>query len=307
MFSWPMERVRVSVVTPTLNEERDLPRLLESLKKQTFRDFEIIVADAGSKDRTRQIAEEYGARVVDGGMPGVGRNRGAAVARGEYLFFFDADVVLPEDFLAKAVHEMDEEFVDLATCAFYPISDLRLDKILFAFTNLAVRMSANSNPRAAGFCIFITRRLFERIGGFDESLRLAEDHDLVQRAAKFRPLHVLKSTSLQVSVRRLAKEGRFSLIQKYFQVEMHLLTKGKVREDIIEYEFGNFQDENKETVKKAIDKLEERLIQLETQYNEWAQKVQTLPVVERMKETQQRLSQGAEAISASLRELFSAK
>lgn len=302
-----MEKIRVSVVIPTLNEERDLPQLLSSLQKQTFRDFEIIVADAGSKDRTRELAVEYGARVVEGGMPGVGRNRGAAVARGEYLFFFDADVILPEDFLAKAVHEMDEEFIDLATCVFYPQSELRLDKILFAFANLTVKLNANANPRAAGFCIFITKRLFDRIGGFDESLRLAEDHDLVERAAKFRPLHVLKSTSLTVSVRRLEKEGRFSLIRKYFQVEMHLLTKGKVRDDIIEYEFGNFQDESKEQVKKAIDRLEERLIQLEAQYNDWAQKMQALPVMERMREAQQRLAQSAEALSAGLRDLFSAK
>lgn len=302
-----MPKPRVSVVIPTLNEERDLPQLLESLKQQTFKDFEIIVGDAGSRDQTREICAQYGARVVEGGMPGVGRNRGAAVASGEYLFFFDADVVLPHDFLFKAVQEMDEQFIDLATCAFYPISDLRLDKILFAFTNLTVRMSANSNPRAAGFCIFITKRLFDRIGGFDESLRLAEDHDLVERAAKFRPLHVLKSTSLQVSVRRLAKEGRFSLIQKYFQVEMHLMTKGKVRDDIIEYEFGNFQDESTETVKKAMDQFEDRLIKLEAQYNDWSQKVQTLPVVERMKETQQRLAQSADAVATSLRELFSTK
>ncbi|GAB4433872.1 MAG: hypothetical protein OHK0011_17000 [Turneriella sp.] len=302
-----MGKIRVSVVIPTLNEERDLPQLMATLKKQTFRDFEIIVADAGSKDRTRQIAEEYGARVVDGGMPGVGRNRGAAVAQGEYLFFFDADVILPEDFLAKAVQEMDENYIDLATCVFYPQSDLRLDKILFAFANLTVKMNANANPRAAGFCIFITKRLFDRIGGFDESLRLAEDHDLVERAAHFRPLHVLKSTSLQVSVRRLEKEGRFSLIQKYFQVELHLLTKGKVRDDIIEYEFGNFQDESTETVKKAMDQFEDRLIRLEAQYNDWSQKVQTLPVVERMKETQQRLAQSAEALASSLRELFSTK
>lgn len=298
---------KVSIVIPTLNEERDLPELMASLAAQTFRDFEIIVGDAGSKDKTREIAEKNGARVVQGGMPGVGRNRGAAVAVGEYLFFFDADVVLPEDFLAKAVKEMDENFIDLATCAFYPLSDLRLDKILFAFANLTVRMNANTNPRAAGFCIFMTKRLFDRVGGFDETLRLAEDHDLVDRAAKFRPLHVLKSTSLKVSVRRLAKEGRFSLIQKYFQVEMHLLTKGKVRDDIIEYEFGNFTDESKETVKKAMDEFEDRLIKLEAQYNDWSQKLANLPVMERVRETQKRIGQSAEALTQSLRQLFAAK
>lgn len=299
--------IKISVVIPTLNEEKDLPVLLESLSKQTFRNFEIIVGDAGSKDQTRPICGKYGARVVEGGMPGVGRNRGAAVATGEYLFFFDADVILPADFLEKALKEMEEGFYDLATCAFHPLSDLRLDKILFAFANLTVRMNANTNPRAAGFCIFITKRLFDRVGGFDESLRLAEDHDLVERAAKYRPLHVLKTTSLQVSVRRLAKEGRFSLIQKYFQVEMHLLTKGKVKEDIIEYEFGNFKDENKETVKKAMDEFEDRLIKLESQYNDWSARVQTLPVMERVRETQARVQQMAETMSQGLRNLFSTK
>lgn len=301
------ERKKISIIIPTLNEERDLPVLLDTLKKQTFRDFEIIVGDAGSKDRTREIAESHGARVVQGGMPGVGRNRGAAVANGEYLFFFDADVILPEDFLEKAVQEMDENFIDLATCSFYPQSDLRLDKMLFAFANLTVKMNANGNPRAAGFCIFITKRLFDRIGGFDESLRLAEDHDLVERAAKFRQLHVLKSTSLKVSVRRLEKEGRFSLIQKYFQVEMHLLTKGKVKEDIVEYEFGNFKDENQETVKKALDEFEDRLIKLESQYNDWSQRVQNMPVMERVRETQHRVKQSAETMAQSLRQLFTAK
>lgn len=300
-------RKKISVVIPTLNEERDLPILLESLKAQTFKNFEIIVGDAGSKDQTRAIAESFGARVVQGGMPGVGRNRGAAVAEGEFLFFFDADVVLPNDFLAKALEELEEDYADLATCVFHPLSDLRLDKILFAFANLSVRMNANANPRAAGFCIFITKRLFDRIGGFDESLRLAEDHDLVARAAKYRPLKVLKSTSLKVSVRRLAKEGRFSLIQKYFQVEVHLLTKGKVKEDIVEYEFGNFNDENKETVKKAIDDFEDRLLKLEEQYNEWSEKIQTMPMMERVRETQKRLQQSAETLSQGLKQLFSAK
>ncbi|HRP68451.1 MAG TPA: glycosyltransferase, partial [Turneriella sp.] len=64
---------KISVVIPALNEERDLPELLSSLKAQSFRNFEVIVADAGSKDKTREIAQEFGARVVDGGMPGVGR------------------------------------------------------------------------------------------------------------------------------------------------------------------------------------------------------------------------------------------
>ena len=75
----------ISVVVPALNEEKPLSRLFECLERQTFRNFEVIVADAGSKDATRKIAGEHGAQVVEGGLPGVGRNRGASRASGEFL------------------------------------------------------------------------------------------------------------------------------------------------------------------------------------------------------------------------------
>jgi glycosyltransferase involved in cell wall biosynthesis len=266
---------KISIIIPTLNEEELLPNLLETLKAQTFKDFEIIVADAGSKDKTCALAKKAGAKVVPGGMPGVGRNRGAEVAEGEFLFFFDADVILPKDFLEKAYGEIEERFVDLATCEFKPQSDLRLDKVLFQMSNLFVKINQKINPRAAGFCIFISSRLFRRIGGFDESVKLAEDHDLVERASKFRPLHFIKATHLMVSIRRLEKEGRFSLIEKYMQVELHLLTKGSIRkEDFVEYEFANFEKKDESTEsKKFLDELERRIIQMEESYNKISETV----------------------------------
>lgn len=266
------ERPVISIIIPTLNEAEYLPVLLESIEKQTFKNYEVIVGDAGSTDGTKTIAEKHGARVVPGGMPAVGRNSGAAAAEGDFFFFFDADVLLPPDFLEKAYNEMQQRYIDVATCEFYPDSDLRLDKLMFNFANLTVKLNQNSNPRAAGFCIFITRRLFNLIGGFDESLKLAEDHDLVERATEYSPLRVLESTSLQVSVRRLAKEGRFSLIEKYFKVEWHLLTKGQIRDDIIEYEFGEFTEDTEQSAKKVLDEFEERVIELENRYNDFAEK-----------------------------------
>lgn len=76
-----------SIVIPTYNEEEYLPKLLESIKMQSYDDYEIIVADANSNDRTREIAEEYGCIVVEGGLPAVGRNNGAKVAKGEIILF----------------------------------------------------------------------------------------------------------------------------------------------------------------------------------------------------------------------------
>lgn len=297
---------KISIVIPALNEEKFLPILLESIRNQTFQDFEIIVADAGSKDRTIELAQNYGAKVVPGGMPGVGRNKGAKVATGDFLFFFDSDVCLPNDFLKKALGEMEERFLDLATCEFTPQSDLQLDKVMFRVANLHVKLNQNFNPRAAGFCIFITRRLFERIGGFDESIKLAEDHDLVERASKFRPLRFLNSTSLSVSIRRLEKEGRFALVEKYLQVELHLLTKGSVKEDIVDYEFGKFgSEEETNKTKKILDEVEAKLIQLETQYNRTAETWKT--GLNEIKDIQDRFKKGWEEVGNSFERLFSLK
>ena len=62
--------MKVRIVVPALDEERLLPLMLNSVRKQDFQDYEIIVADAGSTDRTREIAAEAGAKVVEGGLPG---------------------------------------------------------------------------------------------------------------------------------------------------------------------------------------------------------------------------------------------
>ena len=60
--------MKLSIIIPTYNEEEYLPKLLESIKMQDFTDYEVIVADANSKDNTRKIATDYGAKVVDGGF-----------------------------------------------------------------------------------------------------------------------------------------------------------------------------------------------------------------------------------------------
>jgi glycosyltransferase involved in cell wall biosynthesis len=255
----------VTVIIPTLNEGKCLPRLLESIRKQDFDDFEIVVADAHSTDDTVQTARRYGARVVVGGLPGVGRNRGAKQAQGEFLFFLDADVKLPRDFLRKAYNEMQERFLDLATCEMRPLSSLRLDRVLYKGANLIIKMGQHTRyPHAPGYCILISKRLFERIGGFDESLRLAEDHDLVVRASRFRPLRVLTSTTASVDVRRLRKEGRLNYAAKNVHVEIHRLLLGKIVDDnTIEYQFGDFGRVN--TASK-LRKVEQRIHRMEMQY-----------------------------------------
>ena len=89
----------ISIIIPTLNEEKYLPKLLDCIRKQSYKDYEIIVADSNSKDKTRQIAKKYGCRIVKGGMPAKGRNNGAKAAKSEILLFVDGVIHFDNDFL----------------------------------------------------------------------------------------------------------------------------------------------------------------------------------------------------------------
>ena len=127
----------LSIVIPTKNEEEYLPLLLTSIKQQTLAPHEVIIADAGSTDRTREIAKAFGCKVVEGGMPGVGRNRGAVAASGDTLLFLDADVKLSSpQFIELALAEFEDRHLDFATCDSEPQSKKLSDKILHNFYKL---------------------------------------------------------------------------------------------------------------------------------------------------------------------------
>jgi glycosyltransferase involved in cell wall biosynthesis len=231
----------LSVIIPTFNEEKFLPYLLKSLQKQTFRDFEFIVADNDSTDATRSIALEFGAKVVDGGMPGRGRNNGARAARGEWLLFLDADVVLPPDFLEKTMAEIQKRNFSVATCLIDPLSDKRIDKFLHESVNLYIRATKKFFPHAPGFCIFCKRSVHQLAGGFDEKIKLAEDIEYVLRLSKIDNFGLLRGIRIPVSVRRLDKDGRFNISVKYLAVEAHLIFLGPVYSNIFNYKFGHYQ------------------------------------------------------------------
>ncbi len=256
--------MKVSIIIPALNEEKTLPGLLESIKLQDFTDYEVILADAHSKDRTREIAEEYSCRVVDGGLPAAGRNAGAAAANGEFLFFLDADVVLPPGFIRNVYDEMQDRYIDLATCEIRPLSDLRLDRVIHRMINLAVILNLWVDPKAFGFCIFVTKRLFNRVGGFDETIFVAEDSDFVKRASVYRNLRYLVSAYIMVSVRRFEKEGRFAYMKKGIKLNLYRALKGEIHNDkVVKYEFGAFDKIDNELDNNFLDKIEKKLIDIE--------------------------------------------
>lgn len=231
---------KLSLIIPTKNEEAMLPKLLETIANQTWSDHEIIVADAGSTDQTIAIAQQYGARVVSGGLPGVGRNRGAAVAAGEILLFLDADVQLPSPrFLEDCLMEFDRKKLEVATCRVKPLSRKPIDRAFHEVYNAYALATEKIRPHAPGFCIFVRRSVHEAILGFDEKVVFAEDHEYVQRAVKhgYR-FGLLRAHPIAVSVRRLEKDGRLGIAFKYIYGELHMLTRGSFTEMPFEYKMG---------------------------------------------------------------------
>ena len=90
-----MDKPLVSIVIPTYNSEKTLPLCLESIKRQTYRNIEVIIVDNCSTDRTAEIARRYGARVVQvRGERAKAKNVGLRHARGKYVLFIDSDMEL---------------------------------------------------------------------------------------------------------------------------------------------------------------------------------------------------------------------
>ncbi len=201
----------LSIVIITKNEEKYLLRVLNSIKKQKFKDYEIIVADYNSTDNTRHIALANRCCVVQGGLPPVARNNGAKAARGDYILFLDADVVLPDDFLPYILNKLKIENAGLAVFCARPIDGRPLDAIGFWLWNFLMRVFLRLRPLGNGHCVLVRSELHKKLKGFDISLSMAEDIDYFRRASESAKLILICDRKVYMSMRRFKARGYFKL------------------------------------------------------------------------------------------------
>ena len=245
----------LSIIIPTLNEEDYLPLLLESIKKQDFKDYEIIVADASSQDGTIEIAKNYGCKVVPGGLPAEGRNKGAEAANGDLLLFLDAEVILPKNFLEKLLLKFKKGKLDVASCGLQPIEEDWIPKFIFPkffydlLYNWPAKFLENALPFASSL-ILVKKEIHQRLKGFDERIKIAEDHNYVRRAAKISKFGFLNFFKLPFFSRRCQKEGILKTFLKYLFCNLWNLSLGDVRTDIFNYNFGQYKNWKKKNFKK---------------------------------------------------------
>src|SRR5262245_43135951 len=197
----PASGTRISVIIPTLNEERAIVRTIESL--QALGPDEIIVVDGGSTDRTRELAAAHGVRLA---VTSAGRarqmNRGAELARGESLLFLHADTCLP----ASGLEDIGRALQDPRVVA--GRFDVALDGDRWSFRVIGALISWRSRLSRVATGdqgMFVRRVIFERLGGFPE-IPLMEDIALSRMLKKTGKIACLRSRVV-TSARRSEKEG----------------------------------------------------------------------------------------------------
>ena len=233
-------KIMLSIIIPTLNEEKYLPLLLQNIKKQNFDDCEIVVADAGSEDKTVEIAGDFGCKIVSGGLPAKGRNEGAKIARGEIFLFMDADnIYLPENFLEELLNEFRKRNLDVASFPIYPQGN-SFDRFAYRLYNWWARLTQKILPHATN-SVLVKKEIHQKIGGFDEKIKIGEDHDFARRAARVGKFGFIKTEPVLTSDRRFIRDGRLKTYLKYILAGTYMFFFGPVKKDILKYRFDRLQ------------------------------------------------------------------
>jgi len=195
---------QLSVVIPTLNEADNIKRLINYLKNEKVK-VEIIISDADSSDRTREIAAEKGAEVINTKIAsrGLQLNRGAEIASAPILLFLHADSSLEESALSSLVAEMEKKPDKVGGCFRLKIaSEHPLLKFISWSSNLRARYL---NLIFGDQGIFIKREVFERLGAFPE-IELMEDWEFSKKLAEAGELLFLNK-KIYTSARRWEEYG----------------------------------------------------------------------------------------------------
>ena len=216
---------KISVIIITLNEEDYLPNLLDSIDKQEYEDYEVIVSDAKSTDNTQEIVRERGVRLVECERigPAHNRNTGAKAADGDIYLFLDADTKLNGKDVLKSVEEsLESPDKVVGTSTGIVFGDTMRGKILMELSAVYMKLFnwTEKIKMAPGSFQFIEKDIFEEIGGYNEELPYYEDEDMVERALEYGGLETLKR-KFYISSRRVDEKGVVRTLIDYIPPQIY--------------------------------------------------------------------------------------
>ena len=246
-----MKNPYFSVVIPTLNEEKYVPKLLGDLVRQkTSVPFEVIVVDSYSEDETIASVRKFKDSFISLSIfntkirnQAYQRNYGGSKATGKYIIFIDADSRVDNRFITH-LYKSTKKYKNLVFLPkIIPQEQSYIDDTLFTFGNYFVELSQIvGKPLPTAGCMIFQKDFFIFIGGYkavdSKKFLYPDDHDLILRTRKAGVIaQYLRDISVKFSLRRLKKEGRLTVSRKYFISTIEMLIKGELQTRV-KYEMG---------------------------------------------------------------------
>lgn len=193
-----MNKKAVSIILPTYNREHMVGKAIESVLKQSYTDFELIIIDDGSTDKAEQVIASYNDkriryyRMQENGGQSKARNRGMQMAKYDYLAFEDSDDLWRPEKLEVQMNAMKKADLDVGIIYHKFQYDLGEEhSIILPDQHIPLENKSGDiykqllKDNLVGMpTILIKKECIKEVGGMDESLRCLEDYDFVLRIAK---------------------------------------------------------------------------------------------------------------------------
>ena len=220
--------MKISVIIPAYNEEARIAAALEALRAQTYPEFEIIVVDNASTDRTAEVARSFpNVTVVREDRKGTmwACERGRTEASGDIIVRMDADCIPDPTWLERGARHFREdrrvaivsgpyEFYDAA--GIFPIVSSFAQRYLFVVVNLALRLAGRGGVTMGGNT-FVRAESLERAGGFNTDIVFyGDDTDLPLRLSRFGRCIFSPALTIPSSARRFKEHGTIKLTLTYW-------------------------------------------------------------------------------------------
>lgn len=287
----------VSIIVPIYNAEKYLDSCIQSVLRQTYTNWELILIDDGSTDKSGRIAEEYGfadERITVFHQKNLGvslaRNQGIDEATGNYVVFLDADDELIEDCLAKTVNTAEETNADVVAGRSCENQELFQDRIIWTGAE-ALENSLKDHLFTYSACAKLIRREFIGKTRFTPDIRINEDSYFVFQLLCKQNVFVLTNDVIyfyransESSSRTVFSEKYFDILKvsdlKYKKIEeqfpqMHDLAKNmllKARMNVLRILAVRTRDEYRDVEKKLLEYIldnKEDYIPSSKECNQW--------------------------------------
>ena len=232
-----MNKALVSVIIPAYKAEKYILQALESVRKQSYSNWEIVIVEDGSKDRTEEIVSKF-ANAVPGHKitfihhktnlgTSAAKNTAIQKARGEYLAFLDYDDILKETHLSESVKALEEHNADLVYSSVTVFdSGKNTENRTYGATSEELKTFPKSlyyRNYIANCTLVVRKNAIEKIGLFDANLHFCEDYDCWIRMARagFKFVYIKGSHSL----RRLHQSNLSKNIRGMTEGELYVMKK----------------------------------------------------------------------------------